>query len=105
MFSENECCYYTGVTMDEFPDDCDDAEYYEWAKVGGKVKKVVKSVDVVEAIELFTEQVKILKANIFVKRTQNTHCNRLKENCNISGIIRFQCLWRVATQAGLIVHS
>ena len=80
MFSENECCYFTGVTMEEFPYDCDDAEYYEWAKVDGKVKKVVKSVDVVEAIELFNEQVKILKANIFVKRTQNTHCNRLKEN-------------------------
>ena len=27
MFSENECCYFTGVTMEEFPNDCDDAEY------------------------------------------------------------------------------
>ena len=31
IFSENECCYFTGVTMEEFPDDCDDVEYYEWA--------------------------------------------------------------------------
>ena len=42
--------------------------------------KVVKSVDIEEATELFNEQVKILKAHIFVKRTQNTNCNRLKEN-------------------------
>ena len=35
--------------------------YYEWAKVEGKVKKVVESVEVKEAIELFNEQVKILK--------------------------------------------
>ena len=80
MFSENECCYFTGVTMEEFPDDSDDVEYYEWAKVDGKVKKVVKSVDVENAIELFNEQVKILKAHIFIKRTQNTHYNRVKEN-------------------------
>ena len=26
MFSENECCYFTGVTMEEFPGDCDDVE-------------------------------------------------------------------------------
>ena len=31
IFSENEICYFTGVTMDEFPDDCYDVEYYEWA--------------------------------------------------------------------------
>ena len=80
MFSENKCCYFTGVTMEEFPDDCDDVEYYERTKVDGKVKEVVKSVDVEEAIELFNEQRKILKAHIFVKRTQNAHCNRLKEN-------------------------
>ena len=43
-----------------------------------KVKKVVNSADVED--ELFSEQVKILKAHVFVKRTQNTHCNRLKEN-------------------------
>ena len=42
MFSENEYCYFAGVTMEEFPDDCDDVEYYEWPKVDGKVKKVVK---------------------------------------------------------------
>ena len=58
--------------MEEFPDDCDDVEYYEWAKVDGNVKRFVKSVDLVEAIELFNEQVKILKAHIFFKRTQNT---------------------------------
>ena len=84
MFSENECCHFTGVTMEEFPEDCHDVEYYEWAKVDGKVKKVVKSVDVEEAIELFNEQVKILKAYIFVKRTQNAHYNRLKENLKTS---------------------
>ena len=69
MFSENECCYFTGVTMEEFPYDCDDVQYYEWAKVDGIVKKVVNSVDVEEAIELFNEQVKIVKARSFVKRT------------------------------------
>ena len=130
MFSENECCYLTGVTMEEFPDDCNDVEYYEWAKVDGKVKKVVKSVDVEEAIELFNKQVKILKAHIFVKRTKNTHYNRLTENLKanefiihidyseitkirnktkskvlISGIIRCQYLRRVGTHAGLIVQS
>ena len=26
IFSENEICYF-----DEFPDDCYDVEYYEWA--------------------------------------------------------------------------
>ena len=36
MFSENECCYFTGVTMEKFPDDWDDVEYYKWAKVDGK---------------------------------------------------------------------
>ena len=76
MFSENECCYFTGVTMEEFLDDCNDAKYYKWAKVDGKVKKVLELVDVEEAIELFNEQVKILKAHIFVKRTENNHCNR-----------------------------
>ena len=30
--------------MEEFPDDCDDVEYYKWAKVDGEKKKVVKSV-------------------------------------------------------------
>ena len=99
-------------------------------KVDGKVKKVVKSVDVEEAIELFNEQVNISKAHIFVKRTKTFHYNRLKENLKanefiihvdyreiikiknktkskvlISGIIRFQYLRRVATHAGLIVQS
>ena len=66
----------------------------------------------------------MLKAHIFVKRTQNTHYNLLKENLKtnefiihvdysenykdteqllISGIIRFQYLHRVATHAGLMV--
>ena len=86
MFSENEC-YFTGVTMEEFPDDCKDVEYYEWVKVDGKVNKVVKPVDVEEAIELFNEHVKILKARIFVKTTQNTHYNRLKENLKTNEFI------------------
>ena len=93
---------------------------YEWAKVDGKVKKVVKSVDV-EAIELFNEQVKIQKVHIFVKRTQNTHYNPLKENLKttkitkiknktkpnvlISAVICFQYLRRVATHVGLMVKS
>ena len=80
MFSENECCYFTGVTMKEFSYDCNNVQYYEWAKLYGKVKKVVKSVKVEEVIDLFNGQVKILKARIFIKRTQNTHYNRLKEN-------------------------
>ena len=49
MFSENECCDFTGVTMEKFPDDWDNVECYQWAKVDGKVKKVVKSVEVEEA--------------------------------------------------------
>ena len=65
--------------MDEFPDGCDDVEYYEWTKVDGKVKKVVKSVDVEKAIELFNEQVKIVKAHILVKIRRNTHYNWLKK--------------------------
>ena len=65
--------------MDEFPDGCDDVEYYEWTKVDGKVKKVVKSVDVEKAIELFNEKVKIVKAHILVKIRRNTHYNRLKK--------------------------
>ena len=87
MFSRNECCYFTGVTMGKFPDDCDDVEYYNWAKVDGKVQKVVKSVDVEEGIELFNEQVKILKVHIFVKRTQNTYYNRLKQNIKTNEFI------------------
>ena len=87
MFSENKCCYFTGVTMEEFLDDCDDVEYYEWAKIDGKLNEVVKSVDVEEAIELFNEQVKSLKAHIFVKRTQNTHYNWLKENLKTNEFI------------------
>ena len=63
--------------MEEFLNDYDDAEYYKWDKVGGKVKEVVKSVDVEKAIELFNEQVKILKAHISVKEN-NTHYNQLK---------------------------
>ena len=87
MFSENECSYFTGVTMEEFPDDCDDVEYYEWAKVDGKVKKVIQLVDVEQAIELFNEKVKILKAHIFVKKTKNTQYNRLKENLKTNEFI------------------
>ena len=71
------------VAMEEFPDDSNDVECYEWAKVDGKVKTVVKSIDVEETIESFNRQVKILKAHIFVGRTQNTH-NRLKENHSFS---------------------
>ena len=41
---------------------------------------MIKSVDVEEAIELFNELVKVLKEHIFIKRTQNKHDNRLKEN-------------------------
>ena len=61
--------------------------YYEWAKVEGKVKKAVESVEVKEAIELFNEQVKILKAHIFIKRTQHTHYNRLKVNLKTTEFI------------------
>ena len=111
-------------------DACDDVEYYEWAKVDGKVKKIIKSVDAEEVIELFNEQVKILKVYIFVKRTQNTHYNRLKENLKTNEFIihvdysenykdkeqdeiqsayfghnSFSYLQRVATHAGLMVHS
>ena len=49
--------------MEEFLDDCDDVEYYKWAKIDVKVKKVVQSVEV-EAVELFNDQVNILKAHI-----------------------------------------
>ena len=44
---------HIGATMEDFPDNWDVAEYYKWAKVDRKVKKVVQSVDVEEAIELF----------------------------------------------------
>ena len=27
MFLENECCYFTDVTMQDFSDDCNDVEY------------------------------------------------------------------------------
>ena len=87
MFSENEFCYFTGVTIKEFPDDCDDVGYYEWTKTDGKVKKVVESVEVEEAIELFNEQVKILKVHIFGRKTQNTHYNQLKEIPKINEFI------------------
>ena len=60
---------------------------YKKERVDGKVKKIVKSVDVEEAIELYNEQVKILKTHIFVKRTQNTHYNRLKENLKTNEFI------------------
>ena len=73
--------------MEEFLDDCNDAKYYKWAKVDGKVKKVVELVDVEEAIELFNEQVKILKVHIFVKGTQNTYHNQLKENLKTNEFI------------------
>ena len=52
-----------------------------------KVKKVVKSIDIEEAIELFNEQVKILKVHFFVKRTQNSHYNRPKENVRLNEFI------------------
>ena len=73
--------------MKEFPDDSNDVEYYKWAKADRKVKKVVKLVDVEKAIELFHEQVKILKAHIFIKRTQDTHYNQLKENLKTNEFI------------------
>ena len=87
MFSENECSYFTGVTVEEFPDDLEDVEYYKWAKVDRRVKKVVRSVDIEEAIELFNEQVKYLKAHNFVKRIQNSCYNRLKENLKTNEFI------------------
>ena len=62
-------------------------KYYEWAKVDGKVKKAVNSVDVEEAIELLNEQVKILKAHIFVKTIQNTNYNQLNENLKTNEFI------------------
>ena len=86
MFSQNEC-YFTSATVEESLNDCGNVESYKKAKVDGKVKKVVKSVDVEEAIELFNELVKILKAHIFLKRTQNTHYNRLKENLKTNEFI------------------
>ena len=69
--------------MEEFPNDCDDVEYYEWAKTDGKVKKGVKSVDVEEAIELLNEQVKILKVHLFVKRTHG-RCRRNRQKDDFS---------------------
>ena len=38
-------------------------------------------------IELFNEQIKILKAHIFVKRTQNTNYNWLEENLETNEFI------------------
>ena len=73
--------------MEEFPDNWDDVEYYEWGKVRRTVKKIIKSDDAEEVNELFNEQVKILKWHIFVKRTENTHYNRLKENLRTNEFI------------------
>ena len=87
MSSENRFCYFTGVTIMEFSDDCDDVGYYEWAKVDEKIRKVVGSVDVEYAVELFNELVTILKTHIFVKRTQNTHNNRLKKCLKANGFM------------------
>ena len=87
MSSENGFCYFTGVTMEEFSNDCDDVGYYEWAKVDGKIRKVVGSVDVEDAVELFNGLVKILKTDVFVKRTQNTHNNRLKKSLKANGFM------------------
>ena len=43
-------------------------------------------------LELFNELVKILKAHIFVKRTQNTHYNQLKKNLKPNEfIIQIDC--------------
>ena len=36
MFSENGCWYFTSVTMEKFPYDHDNVEYYQWAKVDKK---------------------------------------------------------------------
>ena len=80
MFLENKCCYFTGVTMEEFRMIARMQSIRSITKLDGKVKKVVKSVDVEEAIGLFNEQVKILKEHILVKITQNKDDNRLKEN-------------------------
>ena len=79
MFYENKCWYFTRVAIEEFPDNCDDVEYYQWAKEDRTVKKFAKSVDVEKVNELFNEQVKILKAHTFVKRTKNTHYDRQKK--------------------------
>ena len=91
--------------MDEFPDGCDDVEYYEWIKVDGKVKKVVKSADVEKAIELFNEQVKQMNSKFMstpakIKKIKN----KTKSKVLISGIIHFQYLRRVTTHMGLMVH-
>ena len=80
MFLENKCCYFTGATMEEFRMIATMQSIRSITKLDGKVKKVIKSVDVEEVIELFNEQVKVLKEHIFVKRTQNKHDNQLKEN-------------------------
>ena len=87
IFSENKCCHFNRVPMEEFPDNWDDVEYYEWGKVRRTVKKIIKSDDAEEVNELFNEQVKILKWHIFVKRTENTHYNRLKENLRTNEFI------------------
>ena len=47
----------------------------------------MKPVDAEEVIELFNEHVKVLKAHIFVKRTQNTRYNQLTENLKTNEFI------------------
>ena len=86
MSSENGFYYFTGVAMEEFSNDCDDVGYYEQAKVDGKIRKVVGSVDVEDPVD-FNELVKILKTDIFVKRAQNTHNNRLKKSLKANGFM------------------
>ena len=49
--------------MEEFPNYCNDVEYYEWAKVDGRVKKTVKSVDIEKAIEFQHVKSKICVIN------------------------------------------
>ena len=102
MYSLCEDCNITDLSEDDFlgggslnsDDDGDDVEkkefnieYYEWTKVDGKVKKVLSSVDIEDAIALFNDHMKVLKAHIFVKRTQNTTYNALKNNLKENEII------------------
>jgi len=87
MSSDCEKCYFTGICQGDFKEKEEDVKYSCWTKEDGKVTKVVKSISIKQAIELFEEHVKTLKNHIFIKRVQNRKYNDLKENLTEGEVI------------------
>ena len=70
--------------------DCDNDQtvaFYEWAREGTKLKKMLFKESIDSAIRKFTSTMTTLKHHIYVKRIQFNHCNSIKNNSGRNDIL------------------